>query len=142
MNDSIITAMKSRFWMATTSLLESAVQTEPVLCQFERSFQSRSRTTHSALRTLHPGLANTLTTRKHSTERKNVASQAEHCLEGICTLLANISDFSGVGVLLHQRVDIFFQFLSNFTVGALKTMRITLAIWPGGSVQNSRKGYK
>ena len=48
-----------------------------------------------------------LKTWKHSTERKNVASQAEHCLEGICTLLANISDFSGVGVLLHQRVDIF-----------------------------------
>jgi len=29
--------MKSRFWMAKTSLLESAVQTEPVLCRFERS---------------------------------------------------------------------------------------------------------
>ena len=58
-------------------------------------------------------------------------------LEGIWTFLANISDFSGV-----ERVGIFFQLLSNFAVGALKTMRITLAIWPGGSVQNSRKGYK
>ena len=135
--------MKSRFWMATTSLLESTIQTEPVLCLFERSVQFRSRTIHNARRILHSGLVNTLKTRKHPTERKNIASQAGRCLEGICSLLANIYNFSGIGILLHQRVDIFFQVLSNFTVGAqVENNAHSVGDLPGGSVQTSRKGHK